>query len=222
LLQPDTLHLLFVPHTQLKLSSISLRGMLRYLAARPSAAALLLDGLGPVWSALTMQRARSIALASSVHERDSMFGALSRIVTTPRLNATMYAAALAASDAVFDTWPYSGVTTTIEAAAAGKPVVDAVSIALGEPALCPQRDSTATQPRPKLPASMADWVGQEGGLGAADPWSCAPTASLRHVDGCALWAAAANGTLFTDANDTADEIVSILNGLRQPEVFFDL
>lgn len=180
--------LLFVPHTQPKLSLPSLLGLLRALASRPQGIALLLDGTGDGWSPVTAARFGRVAASPllAAAERRSLGAAAARVGFLPRLKAQAYAAMLSAADAVWDTWPYSGVSTTVEAAAAGVPLFDAASTLQAAPLLCTARQSREQE------APLADAV------------------TLRTVHGCELYRAAANGSLFDPEPAAAFLVASML------------
>lgn len=185
------LFLLFVPHTQPKLSSPSLLGLLRALAARPRGLALLLDGTGAGWSPVTAARLRGVAASPllAAAERRVLAGASNRVGFLPRLTAQAYAAVLAAADAVWDTWPYSGVSTTVEAAAAGVPIFDAASTLGASPSLCAAHHAREQE------APLAD------------------VAALRTVHGCELYRAAVNGSLFDPELPATGLVASLLRRL---------
>ena len=185
------LFLLFVPHTQPKLSSPSLLGLLRALAARPRGLALLLDGTGAGWSPVTAARLRGVAASPllAAAERRVLAGAANRVGFLPRLTAQAYAAVLAAADAVWDTWPYSGVSTTVEAAAAGVPIFDAASTLGASPSLCAAHHAREQE------APLAD------------------VAALRTVHGCELYRAAVNGSLFDPELPATGLVASLLRRL---------
>jgi glycosyltransferase involved in cell wall biosynthesis len=178
--------LIFVPHTQAKLSIESLSLLLRVLQDNPRAVAVVLDGTGPSWSVATRYRASRLDPAAAA-----------RMVFLPRLSGPIYASLLVSASLVWDTTPYGGVTTTIEAAGAGVGVANLSALANRKGPLAPLES---------LACDVLNTLSCDGW----DP--SVEESSLRRVATCCLARLAHTKELFVDsqaASDFAQTLISL-------------